>query len=62
MDVYEAVRTRRAVRGFMNRPVDREVIERVLFCGMSIGYEDPSVSFVDNGRASLDETVTVIEG
>jgi len=29
---------------------------------MSIGYEDPSVSFVDNGRASLDETVTFIEG
>lgn len=34
----------------------------MLFCGMSIGYEDPSVGFVDNGRASLDETVTFIEG
>lgn len=36
--------------------------ELMLFCGMSIGYEDPSVTFVDNGRASLDETVTFIEG
>ena len=36
--------------------------ELMLFCGMSIGYEDPSVSFVDNGRASLDETVTFIDG
>ena len=34
----------------------------MLFCGMSIGYEDPDVSFVDNGRASLDETVTFIDG
>ncbi|ORB64714.1 nitroreductase [Mycolicibacterium tusciae] len=36
--------------------------ELMLFCGMSIGYEDPSVDFVDNGRASLDDTVTFIEG
>ena len=36
--------------------------ELMLFCGMSIGYEDPDVSFVDNGRASLDETVTFIDG
>src|ERR1700759_3996057 len=30
MDVYEAVTSRRAVRGFKNQPVSREVLERVL--------------------------------
>ncbi|MEW1775976.1 nitroreductase [Streptomyces sp. NPDC086777] len=30
MDVYEAVTSRRAVRGFTDRPVPREVLERVL--------------------------------
>jgi nitroreductase len=30
MDIYEAVASRRAVRGFTNRPVAKEVIERVL--------------------------------
>ncbi|WP_046732466.1 nitroreductase [Streptomyces humi] len=30
MDVYEAVTSRRAVRGFLDRPVPREVLERVL--------------------------------
>ena len=30
MDVYEAVESRRAVRGFTDEPVSREVIERVL--------------------------------
>ncbi|MGW2329636.1 nitroreductase [Streptomyces sp. NPDC001700] len=30
MDVYEAVTTRRAVRGFTDRPVPREALERVL--------------------------------
>ncbi|MDA4108425.1 nitroreductase [Mycolicibacterium holsaticum] len=30
MDVYQAVRTRRAVRGFTDRPVPRETLERVL--------------------------------
>ncbi|MFF7467523.1 nitroreductase family protein [Streptomyces sp. NPDC008092] len=30
MDVYEAVRSRRAVRGFTDRPVPTEVLERVL--------------------------------
>ena len=30
MDVYEAVRTRRSVRNFTNRPVPREALERVL--------------------------------
>src|SRR5262249_51766337 len=30
MDVYEAVRTRRAVRGFIDRPVPVKVLERVV--------------------------------
>ena len=30
IDVYEAVSSRRAVRGFTDRPVPREVLERVL--------------------------------
>jgi nitroreductase len=30
MDVYEAVTSRRAVRGFTGEPVSREVLERVL--------------------------------
>ena len=30
MDVYEAVESRRAVRGFTDEPVSKEVIERVL--------------------------------
>jgi nitroreductase len=30
MDVYEAVTSRRAVRGFIDRPVPRETLERVL--------------------------------
>jgi nitroreductase len=32
----------------------------ILFCGMSIGYEDPTVSFIRTGRAPLDETVTFV--
>lgn len=30
LDVYEAVTSRRAVRGFSDRPVTRQVLERVL--------------------------------
>jgi nitroreductase len=30
MDVYETVTSRRAVRGFADQPVSREVLERVL--------------------------------
>jgi Nitroreductase family len=97
MDVYEAVTSRRAVRGFKDEPVSREVLERVLsaaawspsgsniqpwntyvltgaplvlspsdglipFCGMSIGYEDPTVGYARTGRAPLDETVTFVGG
>jgi hypothetical protein len=36
--------------------------ELILFCGMSIGYEDPTVPYVRTGRAPLDETVTVVDG
>ena len=33
----------------------------ILFCGMSIGHEDPAVSYVRTGRAPLDETVTFVD-
>ena len=36
--------------------------ELMLFCGMSIGHEDPTVAFVHNARAPLDETVTFVDG
>ena len=36
--------------------------EFILFCGMSIGYEDATVTYVRTGRAPLDETVTFVEG
>jgi nitroreductase len=34
---------------------------RILFCGMSIGYEDVTVGYARTGRAPLEETVTFIE-
>ncbi|MFN3007666.1 nitroreductase [Mycolicibacterium wolinskyi] len=34
----------------------------MLFCGMSIGYEDPTVPYIRTGRAPLDETVTFVDG
>lgn len=34
--------------------------ELILFCGMSIGYEDPMVSSARSGRAPLGETVTFV--
>lgn len=36
--------------------------ELLLFCGMSIGFEDDSVGHFRTGRAPLDETVTFIDG
>ncbi|TDD43408.1 nitroreductase [Nonomuraea terrae] len=33
----------------------------VLFCGMSIGFEDVTVGHVRTGRAPLEETVTFVE-
>ena len=82
MDVYEAVTSRRAVRGFTDEPVSRhscpqmawsqvrETVAEVLsppdglirFCGMSIGHEDPAVSYIRTGRAPLDQTVTFVDG
>lgn len=35
--------------------------ELVLFCGMSIGFEDVTVNFARLGRAPLDETLTCVE-
>ena len=34
----------------------------ILFCGMSIGYEDRKVSYARTGRAPLDETVAFVDG
>lgn len=34
--------------------------ELMLFCGMSIGYEDPPVHYIRTGRAPLAETVTFV--
>lgn len=34
----------------------------VLFCGMSIGFEDVTVSDPHTTRAPLDETVTFVDG
>ena len=34
--------------------------ELMLFCGMSIGYEDVTVKYIRTGRAPLEETVTFI--
>ena len=33
----------------------------MLFCGMSIGYEDPGVDYIRTMRAPLTETVTFVE-
>lgn len=35
--------------------------ELILFCGMSIGYEDVTVDHARTGRAPVDETVTFVE-
>jgi nitroreductase len=34
----------------------------MLFCGMSIGYADDTVTHVRTGRAPLDQTVTFVDG
>ncbi|SEF98126.1 Nitroreductase [Nonomuraea solani] len=36
--------------------------ELILFCGMSIGFEDVTANSLRTGRAPLDETVTFVEG
>jgi nitroreductase len=48
---------RKTVAEFVSPPA-----EFILFCGMSIGYEDKTVKYVRTGRAPLDETVTFVEG
>ncbi|MFI6282187.1 nitroreductase [Streptomyces sp. NPDC050988] len=35
--------------------------ELILFCGMSIGFEDATVGYTRTGRAPLDETVVFVE-
>ncbi|MEU5342383.1 nitroreductase, partial [Streptomyces sp. NPDC020766] len=35
--------------------------ELILFCGMSIGFEDTAVEYTRTGRAPLDETVVFVE-
>ena len=34
--------------------------ELMLFCGVSIGYDDPAVDHIRTMRAPLDETVTFV--
>ncbi|MEV0400393.1 nitroreductase [Actinoallomurus sp. NPDC050550] len=36
--------------------------ELILFCGMSIGFEDVTVNYARTGRAPLDETVMFVDG
>lgn len=36
--------------------------ELILFCGMSIGFEDVTVDYGRTGRVPLDETVTFVDG
>jgi nitroreductase len=48
--------TRKSVAEVVSPPADR-----ILFCGMSIGYEDVAVGYARTGRAPLEETVTFIQ-
>jgi nitroreductase len=48
-------KVRKTVAGVVSPPD-----ELMLFCGMSIGYEDVTVPYIRTGRAPLDETVTFI--
>jgi hypothetical protein len=47
---------RKTVAEFVSPPA-----ELILFCGMSIGYEDYAVPYIRTGRAPLDETVTFVQ-
>ena len=53
-------------RGRVYRKTVAEVLSPpdglILFCGMSIGYEDATVAHPRTGRAPLDETVTFVDG
>lgn len=57
MDVYESVTSRRAVRGFTDQPVPKEVLERVL----EVAAWAP-VGLQASALAPLEETVTFIQG
>lgn len=60
MDVYEAVTSRRAVRGFIDQPVPRDVLERVLSAAAwspSGSNIQPWNSYVVTGKL-LDELKT----
>jgi nitroreductase len=48
---------RETVAEFLSPPA-----ELILFCGMSIGYEDPTVKHARTGRAPLHETVKFVHG
>jgi nitroreductase len=57
MDVYEAVRSRQSVRGFLNRPVPADVLDRVLTAALqapSGGNLQPWHVYVARG-ATLDD-------
>lgn len=47
---------RKSVEDVLTPPADL-----MLFCGMSIGYEDPGVDYIRTLRAPLTETVTFVE-
>ena len=52
MDVYEAVTSRRAVRGFTDQPVPNEVLERVL-CRrglVAVRIEPPTLAHLRGDR------------
>ncbi len=57
MDVYEAVATRRAVRGFTDEPVPREVLERVL----SAAAWSPSGSNLQSWNSYVVTGATLVE-
>src|SRR5258705_13900335 len=57
MDAYEAVTSRRAVRGFKDQPVSREVLERVL----SAAAWSPSGSNIQPGNIYLLTGAPLVE-
>jgi nitroreductase len=58
MDTMEAIRTRRSIRKFTDRPVERELVMELIEAAMyapSAGNEQPWQFLVINDRALLDE-------
>jgi nitroreductase len=58
MDTMEAIRTRRSIRKFTDRPVEREIVMELIEAAMyapSAGNEQPWQFLVINDRAILDE-------